>query len=106
MRKNKRSVDWEYVDRCTKKRKEEGKESHVFHNGKLLPKSKVRKEIGRYVSTLQQVTYKYRDIPRSPDGFQIVTPCHQPSIMPSLAVLPILQFQEHVQNIQSEPSFG
>jgi len=46
------------------------------------------------------------DIPRSPDGFQIVTPCHQPSIMPSLAVLPILQFQEHVQNIQSEPSFG
>lgn len=56
-RKNKRAHDWEFIDRSIKRRKNEGKESEVFHNGLLIPKQRVEKEIARNVTTLQQMNY-------------------------------------------------
>ena len=45
--KNLKPSQWQYVDNQIKKRKADGKESEVYHNGALIASKKLKKELGR-----------------------------------------------------------
>lgn len=63
---------WEYIDKKTKKRKSEGKDSDVVVHGRKRPRNEVEKEIARHVPTVRQFA-TVEDIP-TPDGVSIRTP--------------------------------
>lgn len=55
IRKNAKGDHWAYVDDRIRKRQSQGKESLVYAQGRLVEPKKVKKEIARHVTTLQQI---------------------------------------------------
>ncbi|KAJ5710568.1 ankyrin repeat-containing domain protein [Penicillium malachiteum] len=78
-KKNCRNSDWAFVAHRQEKRKREGKDpGEVWKNKKIVPESKVRKEIARHVKLSSQYTATEVAEPQTPEGIMVCTP--QPSM--------------------------
>ncbi|KAL2816087.1 ankyrin repeat-containing domain protein [Aspergillus granulosus] len=74
-KKNSNDGTWKYVAHRREKRKREGKDpGQVWRNGKLIPESKIRKEISRHVPLLSQYWDSGETDPQTPEGLVVGTP--------------------------------
>ncbi|KAN0106614.1 Ankyrin repeat-containing domain protein [Hyaloscypha variabilis] len=107
-RKNQRGEHWAVIGRKMAARKEEGKESIVYFEGKEVPQAKITKRTycNNYNMTFQH--HNQGPIPATPEGFALLTPIAE-SQEPVLTFnLPFVQFQVALQQMRNSPmlSYG
>ncbi|KAI0473259.1 hypothetical protein GGR56DRAFT_607511 [Xylariaceae sp. FL0804] len=74
IRKNQKSTSWRWADHRIARRSKEGKETDLYVRGRLVPETRRKKEIGRYVTPLEQAHRDINSPPATPEGWSIETP--------------------------------
>lgn len=82
IRKYRKIEDWKSIGRNIAERRRAGKESRVYIDGELIPKSRVQKQTSRHAFTTALERNLPAPIPSIPDGFEIRTP-------PAIEIVPL-----------------
>lgn len=73
-RKNMTKKEWDYTLLRMQKRKFDGKESDVYFNGSKVPEKKVKKQMSRHFSLIQEQFFDRIPIPSTPEAITVATP--------------------------------
>ncbi|MCJ1349153.1 hypothetical protein MMC31_007389 [Peltigera leucophlebia] len=73
-RKNMTKKEWDYTLLRMRKRKFDGKESDVYFNGSKVPEKKVKKQMSRHFSLIQEQFFDTAPIPSTPEAITVATP--------------------------------
>lgn len=66
--------EWDYTLLRMRKRKFDGKESDVYFNGSKVPEKKVKKQMSRHFSLIQEQFFDTAPIPSTPEAITVATP--------------------------------
>ncbi len=66
--------EWEYTLRSIRKRKFDGKQSDIYFNSSKVSEQKVKKQISRHYSLIQEQLFDTTPVPSIPEAIAVATP--------------------------------